>query len=57
MMVLDIFLVLNFSKKKDVSMIKLLLLCMLQLWYSAIQMQGCFNMTFVYVHASCFDKH
>ena len=50
-------LIFNFSEKKDVSMIKLLVLYMLQLWHYAIQMQGCFKMIFVDAHASCFGKH
>ena len=56
MMVLE-QLIFKSSEKKDVSMIKLLLLYMLQLWYYAIQKQGCFKMTFVDAHASCFGKH
>ena len=50
-------LMLIFREKRDVCMIKLLLLCMLQLWFYAIQMQGCFKMAFVDVHGSCFGKH
>ena len=51
-------LIFNFSEKKDVGMIQLLLLyIMLQLGYYAIQMQGCFKMAFVDAHASCFGKH
>ena len=38
-------------------MIKSLLLCMLQLRYYAVKMHGCFKMTLVNVHASCFGKH